>query len=55
VIGGPTAPRFAAAIPGAELVALPGCGHVPMSDDPDLVAGAITALTTAGARGEREG
>ncbi|QFU94550.1 alpha/beta fold hydrolase [Amycolatopsis sp. YIM 10] len=24
--------------PGAELLRLPGCGHVPMSDDPELVA-----------------
>jgi pimeloyl-ACP methyl ester carboxylesterase len=36
-----TAPRFAAAVPGAELRHLPGCGHVPMADDPPLVAGAI--------------
>jgi pimeloyl-ACP methyl ester carboxylesterase len=27
-----------ARIPGARVVLLPGCGHVPMSDDPDLVA-----------------
>ncbi|MFF3765425.1 alpha/beta fold hydrolase [Streptomyces sp. NPDC001922] len=26
------------AIPGARLIRLPGCGHVPMSDDPALVA-----------------
>ncbi len=25
-------------IPGARLVRLPGCGHVPMNDDPALVA-----------------
>jgi pimeloyl-ACP methyl ester carboxylesterase len=49
VIGALTAPRFAAAIPGAELVPLPGCGHVPMADDPELVARTITELTTAGA------
>jgi pimeloyl-ACP methyl ester carboxylesterase len=48
VIGALTAPRFAAAIPGAELVPLPGCGHVPMADDPELVARTITELTTAG-------
>ncbi|SHF09480.1 alpha/beta fold hydrolase [Streptoalloteichus hindustanus] len=30
--------RAARAIPGARLVPLPGCGHVPMSDDPELVA-----------------
>ncbi len=47
MIGVLTAPRFAAAIPGAQLVPLPGCGHVPMADDPVLVAGAITDLTAA--------
>jgi pimeloyl-ACP methyl ester carboxylesterase len=36
-----TAPRFAAAVPRAELRRLPGCGHVPMADDPPLVADAI--------------
>jgi pimeloyl-ACP methyl ester carboxylesterase len=45
LIGALTAPRFAAAIPAAELVPLPGCGHVPMADDPGLVAEAITGLT----------
>ncbi|MFC9954043.1 alpha/beta fold hydrolase, partial [Streptomyces prasinus] len=25
-------------IPGARLIRLPGCGHVPMNDDPALVA-----------------
>ncbi|MGP3923413.1 alpha/beta fold hydrolase [Streptomyces sp. 8N616] len=29
------------AIPGSRLVRLPGCGHVPMSDDPALVARVI--------------
>jgi len=43
MIGALTAPRFAAAIPGAELVALPGCGHVPMADDPGLVARALSS------------
>lgn len=28
-------------IPGARLVRLPGCGHVPMNDDPALVARVI--------------
>ncbi|MFF1509712.1 alpha/beta fold hydrolase [Streptomyces sp. NPDC058326] len=28
-------------LPGARLVRLPGCGHVPMSDDPALVARVI--------------
>jgi len=40
-----TAPRFAAAIPGADLVRLPGLGHVPMSDDPDVVARTILEFT----------
>lgn len=46
MLGALTAPRFAAAIPGAELVPLPGCGHVPIADDPPVVATAITTLTT---------
>lgn len=33
--------RAARIIPGARLVQLPGCGHVPMSDDPVLVAKVI--------------
>jgi pimeloyl-ACP methyl ester carboxylesterase len=30
-----------AALPTAQHVRLPGCGHVPMSDDPELVAGVL--------------
>ena len=30
--------RAAAQVPGARVVALPGCGHVPTYDDPDAVA-----------------
>jgi pimeloyl-ACP methyl ester carboxylesterase len=30
--------RAKSVIPGARLVRLPGCGHVPMNDDPALVA-----------------
>ncbi|MGW7052416.1 alpha/beta fold hydrolase [Streptomyces sp. NPDC054887] len=33
--------RAKQAIPGARLVSLPGCGHVPMNDDPALVARVI--------------
>jgi pimeloyl-ACP methyl ester carboxylesterase len=33
--------RFERLIPGAELRYLNGLGHVPMSDDPELLAGAI--------------
>lgn len=43
-----TAPRFAAAIPWAELVALPAVGHVPMLDDPELVARTILDFTAGG-------
>jgi pimeloyl-ACP methyl ester carboxylesterase len=28
--------------PGTRVEALPGCGHVPMTDDPDAVTAAIT-------------
>jgi pimeloyl-ACP methyl ester carboxylesterase len=45
MLGAFTAPRFAAAIPQADLRRLPGCGHVPMVDDPRRVAAAITELT----------
>jgi pimeloyl-ACP methyl ester carboxylesterase len=34
-------------IPGAELIRLPGVGHVPMSDDPARVAELILEVTTA--------
>jgi pimeloyl-ACP methyl ester carboxylesterase len=47
MLGAYTAPRFVAAIPRAELHPLPGCGHVPMADDPSRVGAAITGLTTA--------
>jgi pimeloyl-ACP methyl ester carboxylesterase len=40
-----TAPRFAVAIPRAELVPLPAVGHVPMLDDPELVASTILDFT----------
>jgi pimeloyl-ACP methyl ester carboxylesterase len=33
----------AARLPGARVVWLPGCGHVPMTDDPDLVAEVLLA------------
>jgi pimeloyl-ACP methyl ester carboxylesterase len=46
MLGALTAPRFAAAIPGAELVPLPGLGHVPMLDDPELVARTILEFTS---------
>jgi pimeloyl-ACP methyl ester carboxylesterase len=46
MLGAFTAPRFAIAIPTADLIALPGLGHVPMLDDPDLVAETVLALST---------
>ena len=46
MLGVLTAPRFAAAIPGAELIPLPAVGHVPMLDDPQLVARTILDFTT---------
>jgi pimeloyl-ACP methyl ester carboxylesterase len=45
MLGALTSPRFAAAIPGAQLIPLAGCGHVPMADNPALVAKTITDLT----------
>jgi pimeloyl-ACP methyl ester carboxylesterase len=45
MLGALTAPRFAAVIPDAELIPLPGLGHVPMVDDPRLVADTILTLT----------
>jgi pimeloyl-ACP methyl ester carboxylesterase len=47
MLGVLTAPRFAAAIPRAELVPLLGAGHVPMLDDPELVARTILNFTAA--------
>ncbi|HEY8451798.1 MAG TPA: alpha/beta fold hydrolase [Natronosporangium sp.] len=41
------AARAREALPWARHVTLPGCGHVPMSDDPELVA--LTILRTTGA------
>jgi pimeloyl-ACP methyl ester carboxylesterase len=45
MLGALTAPRFVAIIPHAELVPLPGLGHVPMLDDPALVARTILDFT----------
>lgn len=36
-----------ARIPGADFITLPGVGHVPMSDDPRLVARTILEMTSA--------
>ncbi|HEX6870171.1 MAG TPA: alpha/beta fold hydrolase [Micromonosporaceae bacterium] len=37
-------------LPHARHVAMPGCGHVPMGDDPDLVASIILDTTAAAIR-----
>jgi pimeloyl-ACP methyl ester carboxylesterase len=44
--------RFERLIPGCELRYLRGLGHVPMSDDPELLAGAITEFALGEARPE---
>ena len=45
------APRWAAHITGAEVVRLPGLGHVPMGDDPAATAAKILEVTApTGAR-----
>lgn len=40
------------AIPDVQWTSLSGCGHVPMSDDPDLVARTILDFTSAVATGD---
>jgi pimeloyl-ACP methyl ester carboxylesterase len=47
LLGALTAPRFALQMPTADLRALPGVGHVPMADDPELVSRTILEVTTA--------
>jgi pimeloyl-ACP methyl ester carboxylesterase len=42
------ADRFKAAIPDCELHRLAGLGHIPMSDDPPLIARSILAVTGGG-------
>ena len=37
--------RLRRALPGAAVYVLPGCGHVPMGDDPALVADLVLAAT----------
>jgi pimeloyl-ACP methyl ester carboxylesterase len=41
------AKRWVQVVPGAELVTLKGLGHVPMPDDPQLVAKSILEVTSA--------
>ncbi len=44
------ADRFVREVPNAELVRLPGLGHVPMSDDTDAVADSVLEFTARHAR-----
>jgi pimeloyl-ACP methyl ester carboxylesterase len=41
------AKRWVQTVPGAELVTLKGLGHLPMPDDPELVARSILEVTSA--------
>jgi pimeloyl-ACP methyl ester carboxylesterase len=41
------AARAKTMIPGARLVPLPGCGHVPMADAPELVARVVREATSS--------
>jgi pimeloyl-ACP methyl ester carboxylesterase len=45
ILGIHQAERVKAVIPGARVVTMPQCGHVPMSDDPDLVVSLILQTT----------
>jgi pimeloyl-ACP methyl ester carboxylesterase len=40
--------------PGTHLGTLPGCGHIPMADNPPAVTALITASTARGLAGERQ-
>ena len=43
------AKRAARAIPSARMLTLTGCGHVPMSDDPEQVSRVILTGSANGA------
>lgn len=47
IFGVHQAERVRTALPHARVVTMPDCGHVPMSDDPDLVARLILDTTHA--------
>jgi len=48
------AKRWERIVPGAELITLKGLGHLPMADDPELVAKSILELTAATPRAPRQ-
>lgn len=48
------APRWAAHVRGAEVVRLPGVGHVPMGDDPAATAAKILEVTAPASARERQ-
>ena len=48
--GGPIPRNAHERLPQATFNILPGVGHVPMIDDPDLVARTILAVTGAGTK-----
>jgi pimeloyl-ACP methyl ester carboxylesterase len=45
ILGIHQAERVKTVIPSARVVTMPQCGHVPMSDDPDLVISLILQTT----------
>lgn len=49
----PYGARFPELVPDAEWVTLPGVGHVPMYDDPELVARTVLEVTASVDRRER--
>ncbi|RZT78982.1 pimeloyl-ACP methyl ester carboxylesterase [Micromonospora violae] len=55
IFGVHQAERARAGLPAARVVTMSRCGHVPMSDDPDLVAALILETTGAVPRPERPG
>ncbi|RVX41364.1 pimeloyl-ACP methyl ester carboxylesterase [Nonomuraea polychroma] len=54
ILPGRQAARVLTMIPRARLVWLPGCGHVPMNDAPELIADLILAASRSGLVGAGE-
>jgi pimeloyl-ACP methyl ester carboxylesterase len=53
ILGSHQAERVKTVIPSARVVTMPQCGHVPMSDDPDLVISLILQTTRSQAVPDR--